>query len=100
MLTIECSKPGIDGNAITMYAVAKNTRLMTTSSLAAFSGGSSNCIWRISLDFSALSIPSIRQMWFTFAPPIPDGSSLSYTEWEAEFTNWMLIGPRDFELAF
>ena len=93
VLTIECSKAGVDGNAITMYAVAKNTRLMTTASLAVFSGGSSDCVWRISLDFSALNIPSIRQMWFTFAPPIPDGTPLSYIEWEAEFTNWTLTGP-------
>lgn len=101
VLTIECSKPGVDGNAITMYSVAKNTRLMATATttlasgqyLARFSGGTSDCVWRISLDFSALNIPSIRQMWFTFAPPIPDGAALGDTEWEAEFTNWTLTGP-------
>jgi hypothetical protein len=93
VLTIECSKPGVDGNAIRMYSVSKNTRLTTTSSIATFAGGSSDCVWRISLDFSALGIPSIRQMWFTFAPPIPDGAPLTDTEWEAEFTNWAVTGP-------
>ena len=42
VLTIECSKPGVDGNAIRMYSVSKNTRLTTTASLATFSGGSSD----------------------------------------------------------
>ncbi|MCX6609647.1 MAG: hypothetical protein NTW74_02220, partial [Acidobacteria bacterium] len=46
VLTIECSKPGVDGNAIRMYSVSKNTRLTTTSSIAVFSGGSSDCVWR------------------------------------------------------
>jgi hypothetical protein len=101
IITIECTKPGVDGNAITMYSVAKNTRLMATTStalgagqyLAPFAGGSSNCTWRVTLDFNALSIPSIRQMWLTFAPPIPDGAPLTDTEWQAEFTNWTLTGP-------
>ncbi len=101
VLTIECTAPGIDGNAIIMYSVAKNTRLMATTTtnpatahyLAYFTGGSSDCVWRVSLNFAALSIPAIRQMWFTFAPPIPDGTPLIDTEWEAEFTNWTLTGP-------
>jgi hypothetical protein len=101
VITIQCAKPGVDGNSITMYSVAKNTRLMATTAtsfataqyLAPFAGGSSDCTWRITLDFSALNIPSIRQMWFTFAPPIPDGQALADTEWQAEFSNWTLTGP-------
>ena len=102
VLTVKCAKPGIDGNAISMYSVAKNTRLIATTPqtpfaagqyLASFTGGSSSCTWRVTLDFSALNVPSIRQMWFTFAPPIPDSSPLTDTEWQADFTNWTLTGP-------
>lgn len=101
VLSIHCTKPGIDGNAITMYSVATSTRLEATTTtafatsqyLAPFTGGSSDCTWRITLDFAALAIPAIRQMWFTFAPPIPDGAPLTDTEWQAEFTNWTLTGP-------
>jgi len=101
VITIECTRPGIDGNSITMYSVATSTRLEATTTtafatsqyLASFAGGSSDCTWRITLDFSALDIASIRQMWFTFAPPIPDGAPLEDTEWLAEFTNWNLTGP-------
>jgi hypothetical protein len=101
VVSIECSKPGVDGNAITMYSVATSTTLEATTAssfatgqyLAPFSGGSSDCTWRVSLDFAELGVPSIRQMWLTFAPPLPDGAALETTEWLAEFTNWTLDGP-------
>ena len=56
-------------------------------------GGSSDATWRVTLDFGALGIPQIRQMWLTFAPPLADGAALADTEWEAVFTNWTLTGP-------
>ncbi|MFO0283068.1 MAG: hypothetical protein ACK532_14250 [Acidobacteriota bacterium] len=101
ILNIQSAKPGVDGNAIRMYSVSNSTRLQATTPatlapqqfLGIFSGGSSDCTWRISLDFSALGVPSIRQMWFTYAPPIPDGVPLADTEWEATYTNWNLSGP-------
>lgn len=92
-LRIVAGRPGADGNMIRMYAVAKNERLRTTQPEAAFSGGSSDATWRVSLDFDQLGIASIRQMWLTFAPPLADGCALAATEWEAEFTNWSLTGP-------
>lgn len=101
VLTITSTAPGVDGNAISMYSVASSTRLMATTAtqfatgqyLASFTGGDSDCVWRVSLDFSALGIPSIRQMWFTYAPPVPDGAPLTDTEWQATYTNWTLSGP-------
>jgi hypothetical protein len=101
VVTIECAAPGEDGNAITMYSVAKNNQLLATTAnafaplqyKANFTGGSSDCTWRVTLDFAALGVPSIRQMWLTFAPPLPDGAALTDTEWKAEFTNWTLLGP-------
>ena len=93
ILTIGSSKPGIDGNAISMYAVAKNTRLTSSAALIHFTGGSSDCTWRINLDFAALGIPAIRQMWLTLAPPLANGTALADTEWQADFTGWILTGP-------
>jgi hypothetical protein len=102
VLTVRSTKAGVDGNAITMYSVAKNSRLLaSTTSLpneanqypAPFSGGSSDCTWRVTLNFAALGVPRIRQMWFTFAPPLADGQALPDTEWQADFSNWTLTGP-------
>lgn len=98
---LECTKPGVDGNAITMYSVATSSRLeaVTGSMFAAqqyvapFTGGSSDCTWRVTLDFATLGVPQIRQMWLTFAPPIPDGAPLENCEWLAEYTNWTVTGP-------
>ncbi len=92
-LRIWAARPGEDGNMIRMYAVAKNNRLRTTAPVVAFSGGSSDATWRVTLDFSALGIPQVRQMWLTFAPALANGVVFADTEWEASFTNWVLTGP-------
>lgn len=91
-LRVMADRPGQDGNMVRMYAVAKNDRLKATQPVAVFEGGSSDATWRITLDFEALGIPQIRQMWLTLAPPLADGTALPDTEWEATFTNWTLSG--------
>ena len=93
LLTVRSAKPGVDGNALSMYAVAKNTRLTTSAAQLNFTGGSSDCIWRVTLDFTALGIPSLRQMWLTLAPPLANATVFAHTEWQADFTNWTLTGP-------
>jgi len=91
-LTIASTRKGYDGNMIKMYAVWKNERLRTDSPTTGFSGGSSDATWHVSLDFSALSIPAIRQMWLTMAPPLANGAAFTDTEWQAVFTNWTVTG--------
>ena len=91
-LRIIADRPGVDGNMITIYAVAKNERLRATQPSLKLQGGSSDAVWRVSLDFSALGIPDIRQMWFTFAPALADGAAFTDLEWQAEFTNWTVAG--------
>ena len=101
-LRLIADRPGVDGNTLRMYSVAKNDRLKTTSDAAVFSGGSSDAIWRVTLDFSALGLQAVRQMWLTFAPPLANGAAFETTEWQAEFTNWTLTGPdeiRTFKVA-
>ena len=92
-LRIHTTRPGEDGKMIRMYAVAKNERLRTTEPVAVFQGGSSDATWRVTLDFSSLGIPDIRQMWLTFAPAMANGAAMADAEWEAVFTNWNLVGP-------
>ncbi len=94
-LRIIADRPGVDGNMIRMYAVAKNERLRTAEPVAVFQGGNSDAVWRVSLDFSALGIDDVRLMWLTFAPPLANGTALTDTEWEAEFSNWTLCGPEE-----
>ncbi len=94
-IRIEVDRPGVDGNFVTMYAVSKNTRLSVTKKEVAFEGGSSSATWRIRLDFSALAMSRIRQMWLTFAPRLEYGDAIPDITWDAEFTNWTLTGPEE-----
>ena len=93
LLQITADRPGVDGNMITVYAVSKNHRLRTDQTRLKLQGGSSDAVWRITLNFDALGIPQIRQMWLTFAPALADGAPFTDTEWEATFTNWTVTGP-------
>ena len=97
-ITITADRPGIDGNMLRMYSVAKNDRLKTSSTEAVFSGGKSDAVWRITLDFAALGLQQIRQMWLTFAPPLANSKAFEATEWEASFTNWTMTGPEAVKL--
>ncbi len=92
-LTVSTTRKGYDGNMIQMYAVWKNENLRTASPTASFSGGSSDATWRVALDFTALGIPQVRQMWLTFAPPLATGEAFADTEWQAAFANWGVTGP-------
>ncbi len=97
-IEITAARPGYDGNMLRMYAHWKNDRLRTENRTAVFEGGSSDATWRVTLDFAALGIPEIRQMWLTFAPPLTDEPAFSPIEWEAEFTNWTLEGPESLRM--
>jgi hypothetical protein len=83
---------GSDGNMIAMYATHKTTTL-ATDGLVKFTGGSSASTWRVSIDFSALSINNIRQAWLTLAPALTDSAAFTAGEWSAEFTNWNVTDP-------
>ncbi|HYO80937.1 MAG TPA: hypothetical protein VES20_06020 [Bryobacteraceae bacterium] len=92
-LELTASVQGEDGNHLSLYSISRNSRLRTQKTTTALSGGASQGQWTIELDFTALGIPQIRQMWLTFAPPLEVGAELQTTEWKAEFTNWSLAGP-------
>jgi hypothetical protein len=94
-ITITADRPGADGNMAALLAVNKNTNLEITPTQANLSGGSSDAVWQVTLDFSALGFTDIRQMWLTFAPALANASAYSGGDWEAVFTNWTLSGPED-----
>jgi hypothetical protein len=92
-ITVTAAKPGVDGNMIQLYQLNKNSNLLLTPSAANLSGGDSGAVWQIALDFSALGLTDMRQMWLTFAPPLANGAAYAGGDWEAVFTNWTLAGP-------
>ena len=92
-ITVTATKPGVDGNMIQLYQLNKNSNLLITPAAANLSGGDSGAVWQIALDFSALGITDVRQMWLTFAPPLANGSAYAGGDWEAVFSNWSVAGP-------
>lgn len=91
-LRIETVEGGYDANFITIYAVWK-TDTLTTEQKATLRGGASTAVLRVTLDFDALGIAEIRQMWMTFAPRLANAAEYETTEWRAQFTNWSVTGP-------
>ena len=94
-ITITANRSGIDGNMVALMAVNKNANLRIAPTQANLSGGSSDAVWRITLDFNALGLTNIRRMWLTFAPQLAVGAPYAGGDWEAAFSNWTLTGPED-----
>ena len=90
---------GIDGNFVSIYTTNSSVRMGTLPPGLGFglSGGANSAVWRVTLDFDQLvaegelSSTQIRQAFFTYAPPITEGS-LSRTTWSATYINWTVTG--------
>jgi len=93
--TITADRSGADGNMAALMAVNKNANLQITPAQANLSGGSSNAVWQVALDFKALGYTDVRRMWLTFAPALANAASYAGGDWEAVFTSWTLTGPED-----
>ena len=90
-LIVRAGRAGVDGNMIHLYAL--NDSVGTSLSQSDPWGyGSSAATWRVTLDFSALGLTSIRKMWLTLAPELADGAAYADTEWTAVFTTWTASG--------
>jgi hypothetical protein len=101
--------PGQDGNGIELLAMHKTTTCWLTpadtslisGTTSKLTGGVDPTSIHVHLDFTALGIDSVRQLWFTFAPALHYDSGsvnpalVAYTpvEWSAVFTNWTLADP-------
>lgn len=87
-ITITAAKPGVDGNMITLYSQSKTLTLRIVQAVQQLQGGSSSVTWNVSIDFTALKIDQVRQMWLTLAPPLQNGQAYTGGEWTATFSNW------------
>ncbi len=88
-LIVQAERAGVDGNMIEIYELHKNAYLyFTPAGSTKLTGGSSAATWRVTLDFDALGLTSIRKMWLTFAPEMANGAAYADQEWSAVFSNW------------
>lgn len=88
---------GSDGNMFTLYSLAEapdgtSAPNLTTQPSLQLTGGTSDVIWNVSIDFTALGIDQLRQCWFTYAPSLTNGTAYSDTDWTATYTNWSVSG--------
>ncbi len=84
---------GYDGNMITVLAQNKTDSLIAAEGSVKLQNGSSDAVWNVSLDFTALGIDQIRQAWLTLAPALTDAAPFADTEWSATFSNWTVHDP-------
>jgi hypothetical protein len=92
-ITVSTTTGGYDANFVTMYAESKTSTLTASPLVASFTGGTSESTLRVTLDFSALGVTSIRKMWLTLAPRLAYGEDYAGAEWSAVFANWTVSGP-------
>lgn len=93
---------GMDGNMVRLYALAKNANLTTSSDTLHLAGGTSDAVWRIAIDFTALGVDQLRQCWMTIAPQLSDSADYVETEWDCEITNLAVtdtLGTRPLTIA-
>ena len=113
VLTITCTQPGRDGNSIqltTMYKAAGSTKIYPTGTVspssgltAKLTGGTDPTSQHYRLNFTALGIPMVRQIWLTLAPQLTYNSgatnstlvAFTPTNYSAVFTNWTVLDPLD-----
>lgn len=89
-ITITASRPGSDANMIRLYWVstAPSRCSFNVASPIQLSGGSSAVTFHVKLDFTALGIDDVRQLWLTFAPQLADSAAYTTTTADAVFSNW------------
>ncbi|MGC4054591.1 MAG: hypothetical protein QM757_36395 [Paludibaculum sp.] len=94
-LRIETTEGGYDANFLRMYVTAKTASLTAAPDRVQFSGGTSTAKLHISLDFGALGLHEVRQMWLTLAPRLADSQEYEGAAWSATFENWSVTGPEE-----
>ena len=91
-LTITASPAGADGNMIRLYWVSTDTAHVSIAqpNPIQLSGGSSDVVYHVRLDFSALGLTDVRQLWLTFAPILADSADYVPSQADITFSNWGL----------
>ena len=70
-----------------------NPEIITEERTVRLTGGSSDVVWRVALDFSALGIDDPFEAWLTLAPPLTFAADLPPTEFDLTITNWQVDDP-------
>ena len=110
-VTVNYTSIGQDGNGVellSMYKTAGTTQIYPAGSASTASGqavqmtgGVDPTSIHVHLDFSALGLASVRQLWLTLAPALNYASGVSGAslvpyvgcEWSAVFSNWTVADP-------
>lgn len=103
-LTITCIDPGTDGNTIELWVRATSTggtTGITPVGEVKLVGGVDPTSIHVTLDFSSMTLPALRQCWLTLAPPLPIDSggtnpalvAFANLEFTYAFTNWTVTDP-------
>ena len=108
-VTINYTSVGQDGNGVellSMYKTAGTTQIYPAGSGSTASGqavqmtgGVDPTSIHVHLDFSALGLASVRQLWLTLAPALNYASTVAGAslvpyvgcEWSAVFSNWTVV---------
>ena len=99
---VTCTNPGTDGNTVEMLSISKaGSVTLSPSGNNKFSGGVDPTAYHVKLDFSAMSLTSLRQCWLTLAPPLPIDTSANDStlkpfvggDFSYVVTNWTVTDP-------
>jgi hypothetical protein len=96
--TVSYAAVGLDGNLVTLEAETKSgsNTILTPSGPTSLSGGTDPDGILIEIDFGALGIYDVRQLWLTIAPYVPyalgddPGLVFNQTEFSWVATNWIV----------
>jgi hypothetical protein len=100
--TVESRVVGVDGNGIELLEMHKTgTCYLTPAGTSKLTGGTDPTSIHVHMDFSALGIASVRQLWLTFAPPLtydagsvnPSLVAFAPQEWSAVVSNLAVGDP-------
>jgi hypothetical protein len=104
LITTVANSPS--GNLAHVYCESQASDVTFDPATAEFSGAPTDRTLHVTVDFTELTgnnlttgatfsgpQESIRQIWMTFAPRLPDGSAFVDVEWSATFSNWTVTDP-------
>jgi hypothetical protein len=100
--TVQSRAVGLDGNGIELLEMHKTTTCyLTPAGASKLIGGTDPTSIHVHMDFSALGLATVRQLWLTFAPPLtydagtvnPSLVAFATQEWSAVFSNLAVDDP-------
>lgn len=103
--TVTCTQPGTDGNTIELLEMHKTASTqISPNGPSKLTGGVDPTSIHVTLDFSTMTLTSLRQCWLTLAPPLaidtgvspnPNQTLIPFApiNFSYTFTNWVITDP-------